>query len=109
MIVDVRSYSRTFLRYEIFECNEQNRLQIYATSGLAIGFLALEDNTKIQIKSDKPFEIRFQHTLRWDDPDLAIKWPKKYAINSDKFIISMKDRRADTSWDVFRRKDRNEF
>jgi len=102
VVVNINKRSKSYLTHQIFECSETNQVQIYAAASLAVGFLALEDDTKVLIKSDQPFDVKYQRRLRWDDPEIGIKWPPKYEIDSSKFIISMRDRYADTAYKVFR-------
>lgn len=102
VVVNINSKSKSYLKYQIFECSETNQIQVYASAGLAIGILALEDETKMQIKSDQQFDVKYQRRLRWDDPKIGIKWPLQYNIDPSRFIISMRDRYADTVYEMFR-------
>jgi dTDP-4-dehydrorhamnose 3,5-epimerase len=92
--VDMREHSKTFLKHIIIECSAYNNLQIYLEKGFAFGVLMLEDNTLIHIKTDAPFNKSYQKIYRWDDPAFGIVWPEKYAIDTNKFIISTVDQYA---------------
>src|SRR6201984_3293217 len=47
VIVDLRSQSLSYLRWQGFELTEENRKAIYAPKGFAHGFQTLADNTEI--------------------------------------------------------------
>ncbi len=102
VVVDVRKRAKTFLRSQVFKLSAENSMHIYTTKGIAVGFLALEDNTRIQVRSDQPFVMKNQRRLRWDDPAVKLCWPKGFDVDPSKFIISVRDRYADTSWEMFR-------
>lgn len=102
LVVDVRPGSKTRLKYQIFEVSEENKVQVYLTAGLAVGFLCLEDNSLLLVKSDKPFDPKYQRRLRWSDEAINVVWPEKYEIDPSRFIISMRDRYADSAWELTR-------
>ena len=52
----------------------------------------LEDNTLIHIKTDAL--IKLSENIPVDDPAFGIVWPEKYAIDTNKFIISTVDQYA---------------
>ncbi|HKM32287.1 MAG TPA: dTDP-4-dehydrorhamnose 3,5-epimerase family protein [Oscillospiraceae bacterium] len=92
--VDMREESETYLKYVIFECNSENKLQVYLEKGFAFGFLTLEDNTELQIKTDAPFSDEYQVRYRWDDPAIDLQWPEEHDVDPSKFIISAFDSHA---------------
>lgn len=85
-IVDLRKDSPTFKKYELIEINETNFKQIYIPKGFGHAFLALTDKVEIQYKVDEYYSKTHDYSIRFDDPDLNIPWPK---LN---YILSEKDR-----------------
>jgi len=87
--VDIRKGSSTFGKYVLVELSEKNKQQIYIPHGFAHGFLVLEDNTIFSYKCDAYYNPACERGLRWDDPMIAIPWPKLDVP----FILSEKDRK----------------
>jgi dTDP-4-dehydrorhamnose 3,5-epimerase len=86
--VDIRKGSPTFGKYVLVELSEKNKQQIYIPHGFAHGFLVLEDYTVFSYKCDAYYNPACERGLRWDDPTIAIPWPKLDVP----FILSEKDR-----------------
>ena len=57
---------------------------LYAPKGFATGFMTLEANTEIVYQMSQPYFADASFGFRWDDPILAIKWPLKPAIISER-------------------------
>jgi dTDP-4-dehydrorhamnose 3,5-epimerase len=95
--VDLRSWSPTYLRWTAITLDDRTNRQVYVPSGLARGFATLSDWSVVIARSDEPAEAAFQLTVRWDDPDLAIRWPV------DNPVISDADRTAPSLPDVLAR------
>jgi len=74
--------------------------QVWIPPGLAHGFLALSDDAVVLYRCTAPYDPAAQHTLRWDDPALAIPWPLEGPP-----ILSDKDANAPTlaAWLASRR------
>ena len=73
--VDLRRSSPTFGRWTGVELSARNKRMFWVPRGFAHGFLTLEDDTDFLYKCDAPYAPGAEHTLAWDDPDLAIAWP----------------------------------
>ena len=87
--VDIRKDSPTFGKYVLVELSEKNKQQIYIPHGFAHGFLVLEDNTIFSYKCDSYYSPACERGLRWDDPMIAIPWPKL----DIPYILSEKDKK----------------
>jgi dTDP-4-dehydrorhamnose 3,5-epimerase len=87
--VDIRKDSPTFGRVVMVELSEQNKQQIFIPHGFAHGFLVLEDNTIFSYKCDELYNPQCERGIRWDDPQIAIPWPKLDVA----FMLSDKDRK----------------
>lgn len=74
--VDIRRNSPTFGKYVAVELNDVNRRQFFIPRGFAHGFLVLEDCTLFSYKCDNFYSPSADMGLRYDDPALAIPWPR---------------------------------
>ena len=82
--VDLRVGSPTFGRWYGVELTEDNHRQLYIPEGFAHGFVALADGTRFAYKCTAPYERAAERSLRWDDPDLGIRWPVEAPRLSEK-------------------------
>ena len=92
--VDLRRSSSTFGKYVSVELNDINKRQFFIPRGFAHGFLVLSDEAIFTYKVDNRYSPENEASIRYDDPNIAIKWP----IESDKMILSAKDMNA-VSWE----------
>lgn len=74
--VDLRPGSPTFGRHMSVELSEENACQIFIPRYFAHGFLVLSDEARFQYKVDNYYCPQAEATLRFDDPALAIEWPR---------------------------------
>lgn len=87
--VDIREGSSTFGQWVSVELSADNKRMFWIPEGFAHGFVALEDNTHVNYKTTDYYAKDCEAAIRWDDPKLAIRWPKP-----EQLIISRKDRDA---------------
>lgn len=73
--VDLRRGSSTFGRWTGIQLSDENRRQVYVPPGFAHGFCVVSEFADVMYKCTDYYDPRAQHTLRWDDPQLAISWP----------------------------------
>lgn len=85
--VDLRKSSPTFGQHFMVELNEDNKRQLFIPRGFAHGFLVLSDEAVFCYKVDNAYAPEHEHSIRYDDPMLAIKWP----IDSADIKLSQKD------------------
>jgi dTDP-4-dehydrorhamnose 3,5-epimerase len=83
VVVDLRAGSATRGRWLGIELTEANRASLYVPAGFAHGFITLDDASEVLYMIDKEHVPGLGRSLRWDDPDLAIRWPFAPAIMSD--------------------------
>lgn len=86
--VDVRRDSRTLGRWAAQVLSEHNRLQLWIPPGFAHGFLVLSDTADVLYKTTQFYSPAHERSLAWDDPQLAIDWPRRDPV------LSMKDGQA---------------
>lgn len=73
--VDLRPCSATFGRWAAAELSDENRRMLYVPEGFAHGFLVLSDEAVFTYKCTDIYAPAFEGGVRWDDPDIAIRWP----------------------------------
>jgi dTDP-4-dehydrorhamnose 3,5-epimerase len=95
--VDIRRHSPTFLQWHGIEATAINRIQVWAPSGFARGYCALEDNTDVQYKCTGYFDAAGDDAIAYDDPDIRVDWPKVKLFGADWGpLLSARDRAAKT-------------
>lgn len=87
VIVDLRPDSETFKQWVAHELSAENHLSFYVPRGFAHGFLSLEENSVMLYQCDGKFDKETDTGIRFDDPNLAIKWP----VNKNNAIHSSRD------------------
>jgi dTDP-4-dehydrorhamnose 3,5-epimerase len=73
--VDLRRSSPHFGKWAGADLSAENKRLIWVPPGFAHGFLVLEDNTDVLYKCTDYYAPADEHTILWNDPDLAIEWP----------------------------------
>jgi dTDP-4-dehydrorhamnose 3,5-epimerase len=72
--VDIRKGSPTYLRWISMELSAKNFRMLYIPKGFAHGFLTLEDDTEVQYKVDNIYSKKCDRSIRFDDPQIGVKW-----------------------------------
>lgn len=88
--VDIRKGSPTIGKWFGLEASEENKKQVWAPAGFARGFCALTDDVEVQYKCTGIYNSKAESAIRWDDPEVGIRWPMTQVQLSDK------DRNAQT-------------
>lgn len=88
--VDLRLGSPTLGRWVGIESTAENRRQVWAPASFARGFCALTDEVEVQYKCTGIYNGKAESAIRWDDPEIAVDWPIKDPI------LSEKDQKAQT-------------
>lgn len=84
VVVDLRKGSPAYGQWLSFELSADNFLQLLIPKGLAHGYLTLEPGCEFLYKVDAPYSPENDAGIAWDDPDLAIVWPEKSPLLSEK-------------------------
>jgi dTDP-4-dehydrorhamnose 3,5-epimerase len=82
--IDLRKGSTTFGKWEGFELSATNFLMLHIPAGFAHGFCTLTENTEVQYKVDVPYTPSHDSGIRWNDPDIGIRWPVENPVLSKK-------------------------
>jgi dTDP-4-dehydrorhamnose 3,5-epimerase len=75
VIVDLRSGSPRYGRWHGEEISEDNRVMLYVPPGFAHGFQTLVDQTEIDYEITPAYLRAAARGVRFNDPQLGIKWP----------------------------------
>jgi dTDP-4-dehydrorhamnose 3,5-epimerase len=94
VIIDLRPYSSTYLRWEQFELSGVNGDQLYVPAGFAHGYQTLSDDVEVSYLISVPYAPQSACGIRYDDPMFGIVWPLPVAEISEK----------DVRWPDFARK-----
>lgn len=84
--VDLRAGSATFGRWYGVELSDEGPRQLYIAAGFAHGFCVLSEFADLHYKVNRLYDHADEGGLKWDDPDVGIRWPV------DKPIVSARDR-----------------
>ncbi len=84
VIVDLRAESQTLGQWQGFELSAVNRRMVYIPEGFAHGFLTLADNTEVFYEMSEPYAPDAACGFRYDDPAVAIEWPGKATVISER-------------------------
>ncbi|MBW1835952.1 MAG: dTDP-4-dehydrorhamnose 3,5-epimerase [Deltaproteobacteria bacterium] len=82
--VDIRPGSDTFGRWEGIHLSDQNKRQLFIPEGFAHGFCVLSETAHFLYKCTDFYTPDDEGGIIWSDPDIAIDWPIKKPIVSDK-------------------------
>ncbi|MCJ7420406.1 dTDP-4-dehydrorhamnose 3,5-epimerase [Sphingomicrobium astaxanthinifaciens] len=84
--VDIRVGSPTYGKWVGFELSADNGLQLFIPAGFAHGFMTLRPGSEIVYKCSDYYAPETEGSVRWNDPDLSIEWPK-----AEEPVLSEKD------------------
>ena len=84
VVIDIRSNSDFFKNWFSIELSDENRKMLYIPPGFAHGFLTITDDVHLVYKCTEEYFPEYDAGIRWDDPDINIRWPIKKPIVSDK-------------------------
>ena len=92
--VDIRRRSPTFGQYYGVELTDMNGLLFYLPPGFAHGFCTLGDEpVDMLYKVTEPYNAAGEGGIRFDDPDIGIRWPiaEPKISERDKNLPSLKE------------------
>ncbi len=84
VLVDLRKASPTFGQWYGEELDPETSTILYIPDGCAHGFQTLADNSEIFYEITPAYVPGASRGVLFDDPDLAIRWPLKDAILSER-------------------------
>jgi len=90
VVVDIRRFSPTFLKWISVELSAENFRQIYVPPGFAHGICIVSEFAEIAYKCTDYYDPADELRIIWNDPAIGIRWPVSTPI------LSAKDRDAET-------------
>jgi len=82
--VDLRQSSPTFGKWHGLHLSGENKRQFYVPPGFAHGFIVLSETAMFHYKCTEFYSPKEEMTIRWDDPDIGIRWPAMEPTLSEK-------------------------
>jgi dTDP-4-dehydrorhamnose 3,5-epimerase len=95
VVVDIRRGSPTFSEWEAFELTDENLHKLYCPIGFAHGFCVLSERADVMYKQAPYYEVRLERGIAYNDPDVAIAWPKDIEL-----VPSQRDANAPLLHDI---------
>jgi len=95
--VDIRRQSPTYKKWVGFVLSADNFRQCYIPPGFAHGFCVLSDTAEFEYKVTDYYDPEGELHLRWDDPEIGIRWPITQPILSAKDAHGVGLREAEAS------------
>jgi dTDP-4-dehydrorhamnose 3,5-epimerase len=82
--VDIRRGSPTFKKWVGVLLTAENFRMLYHPPGFAHGFCVLSERAQVQYKCTDFYDPADEISLRWDDPEIGIRWPIEAPLLSAK-------------------------
>ena len=82
--VDIRRGSPTYAKWVGIELSAENHRQLFIPRGFAHGFITLTNDVEVLYKADNLYAPECDGNIRWDDPEIGIKWPIAPVVLSEK-------------------------
>ena len=95
VVVDMRKDSPTFKQWLGFDLIGEKHNEILVPAGCAHGYLVLEPSV-VSYKCSEKFYGEFDGGIKWDDPDIDVKWPLEKIGGREKLILADKDKELPT-------------
>jgi dTDP-4-dehydrorhamnose 3,5-epimerase len=88
--VDIRHDSPTLGRWVGENLTAEDKKQMWAPAGFARGVCVLAENTRVQYLCTGTYNGVAESGIRWNDPEIGLRWPVADAV------VSAKDQTAQT-------------
>ena len=82
VVVDLRPDEPTYGHWYTMTLSADDDVALHIPQGFAHGYQTLEDDTHLTYLISTRYSPEHARTLRWDDPQLAIKWPLPVTVMS---------------------------
>ena len=83
-VVDLRPGSQTYGRWTSAILSSSNRHMLYVPEGLAHGFCVMSEIADVVYKTTAEYAPELEAGIRWNDPQIDIRWPVVHPILSHK-------------------------
>ena len=99
VVVDLRKDSPSFKKWLGFDLIGEKHNEILVPAGCAHGYLVLEPSI-VSYKCSEKFYGEYDGGIKWDDPDINVKWPLEKIGGIENLILADKDKNLPT-WAEF--------
>ena len=99
VVVDLRKDSPTFKKWLGFDLIGEKHNEILVPAGCAHGYLVLEPSI-VSYKCSEKFYGEYDGGIKWNDPDINVKWPLEKIGGIENLILADKDKNLPT-WAEF--------
>lgn len=99
VVVDLRKDSPTFKKWMGFDLIGEKHNEILVPAGCAHGYLVLEPSI-VSYKCSEKFYGEYDGGIKWNDPDINVKWPLEKIGGIENLILADKDKNLPT-WAEF--------
>ena len=82
--VDIRVGSATFGEHLAVKLSSKNKKMFYIPEGFAHGYIVLSKVSIVLYKCTNIYNPGDEYGIKWDDPDLDIKWGNTFPLVSEK-------------------------
>lgn len=82
--VDIRQGSSTFGKWAGEILSAENHRQLWIPPGFAHGFCVVSETADFIYKCTAPYRPSDEYSIRFDDPDIAIDWPVREPVLSER-------------------------
>ena len=96
--VDIRLGSPTYGKWVGEVLSAENKRMLYIPPGFAHGFCVLSDVAEVLYKTTEEYAPEYDAGIRWNDPEIGIKWPIEHPILSKKDAALPRLREADVGF-----------
>jgi dTDP-4-dehydrorhamnose 3,5-epimerase len=86
--VDLRADSPTYKRWEGYELDDVDHRQLFIPDGFGHGFCVLSDQADVLYRVTSYYDPELESGVAWDDPEIAIDWPVRDPVLSDRDRIA---------------------
>lgn len=90
VVVDLRKDSPTFRKWQAFDLIGNQHNEILVPAGCGHGYLVLEESI-VSYKCAEKFYGEYDDGIRWNDSNIAVKWPLEKIGGPENVIVSDKD------------------
>ncbi len=98
--VDIRKGSPSFGQWVGATLSAENKQMIYVPVGFAHGFCVTSETAEVLYKVTEEYSPNHEEGIIWNDPDIAVLWPIRAPILSqkDRVYPRLKDRETSFTW-----------
>lgn len=91
--VDIRPESPSYGKWFSIELSEENQTILFLPKGFAHGFQTLTGDCEMEYLMSEYYYPEYNTGIRWDDKNIAVKWPiaNAYVAEKDQIFPNFRD------------------